>query len=539
MKMGDVMQKTSKKPIIKVSEFIGNKITNIEETTKLAFIFTVISTFICHMVFFMNRWANEDDHHLFLAKSDMTNIGRWMNAKILGGDYLVPIILFIIVMISLGLISVMVVKMFKQKNKLYIFITSLLISTFPVLALGFGYGFMIERYIMGMLCATFAVFITDRYKYGAILGSISLAISIGYYQSYICISIALIMLLIIKKILENKETLKDYAIYIMKFLIMGILGYILYQIILKLMCNYIGISLLSYKGIDKMGSLPPLNQIPEYITRTYYDFINFFKGVKFIRPLEYGKIAQLFLCIINFVLLICIIIKNKVYRKKLSLMLLIVFVILIPLGFNMIDFIAWQSRTSSLNIYQFVFIFIIPFILLEMLEKDNFISRAGQNVTSIMGWICTVCGLLLIWHNTSVSNIYYLKINDYYTSTVQLVNRIHSRIESTEGYTEDTPEMIGNKKGIYLNSTANRGYKNIFLYDQGLWTPFIGFSERPNKTDYKIHRLVSNILGIQLESLSAEEYYEIYNSEEYEQIECWPSVNCIQFINDILVLKIS
>ena len=120
MKMGDVMQKTSKKPIIKVSEFIGNKITNIEETTKLAFIFTVISTFICHMVFFMNRWANEDDHHLFLAKSDMTNIGRWMNAKILGGDYLVPIILFIIVMISLGLISVMGVKMFKQKNKLYI-----------------------------------------------------------------------------------------------------------------------------------------------------------------------------------------------------------------------------------------------------------------------------------------------------------------------------------------------------------------------------------------------------------------------------------
>lgn len=288
-----------------------------------------------------------------------------------------------------------------------------------------------------------------------------------------------------------------------------------------------------------MGSLPPFNQIPEYIDRTYEDFINFFKGTKFIRPLEYGKIAQLFLCLISFVLLICVIIKNKVYRKKISLILLIVFIILIPLGFNMIDFIAWQSRASSLNIYQFVFIFIIPFILLEMLEKDNFISRVGQNIISIIGWACTVCALLLIWHNTSVSNIYYLKINDYYTSTVQLVNRIHSRIESTEGYTEDTPEMIGNKKGIYLNSTANRGYKNIFLYDQGLWTPFIGFSERPNKTDYKIHRLVSNILGIQLESLSAEEYYEIYNSEEYEQIECWPSVNCIQFINDILVLKIS
>lgn len=529
----------TKKPITSVSEFIKNKISNMETSTKLAFICTVISTFVCHIVFFANRWANEDDHHTFLARTNMIGSGRWMNGKIFGSDYLAPIILFVIVMIALGLVSVMIVKMFKQKNKVYIFITSLLISTFPILALGFGYGFMIERYIIGILCATFAVFITDRYKYGAIVGSISLAISIGYYQSYICVAIALIMLLIIRKILENKGTLKDTILYIVKFLIMGVVGYILYQIILKLICNSTGISLLSYKGIDKMGSLPPLSQIPEYIARTYKDFINFFMGTKFIKPLTYGKIAQLFLCLMSFVLLICVIIKNKVYRRKISLLLLIAFVILIPFGFNMLDFVAWQSQTSSLNIYQFVFIFIIPFILLDMIEKDNFIGRMGQNIISIIGWSCTVCALLLIWHNASVTNIYYLKINDYYTSTVQLVNRMYSRIEETEGYTEDTPVMVGNKKGIYLNSTANRGYKKIFLHDQGLWSQFIGFSKRINKTDYKFHNLVSNTLGIELESVSDEEYYEIYNSEEYEQMECWPSVNCIQFINDVLVLKIS
>ena len=62
------MGKTDKKSIIQVSEFIKNKIINIETTTKLAFLFTVISTFICHIVFFANRWANEDDHHLFFSK---------------------------------------------------------------------------------------------------------------------------------------------------------------------------------------------------------------------------------------------------------------------------------------------------------------------------------------------------------------------------------------------------------------------------------------------------------------------------------------
>lgn len=518
-----------------ISSFIQEKYNNISTQTKYAFVCTALLTFITHIAYFINRWANEDDFHSYLSETNMIGSGRWMIGDIFSSKFLSPIVLLIIVIIALSLISIMIIKMFKVNKKIYIFIVSALLSTFPILALGFGYGFMVERYIMGMLLAVLAVFITDskKFKINPIIGSICLAITMGYYQSYIAITIGLTMMKIIVYMFDHK--LKDSLHYLLRFFIMGILGVIFYMLTVKVVCNISDIPLLDYKGINNMGSLPPINQVIELLHRTYIDFIFFFAGRKFINPLWYGKISQIIIFTSLLFLILYVIIKEKIYKRKCNTILILIFLIFIPLGFNIVDFIAYESETSSLNIYQFVLILIFPFIILNRIE----FYKKDSNIINTLSWLITISGILLIWNNISVTNIYYLKVNDYYTTTVQLTNRIYDRIEQMPDFEGNIPVMVGNKEGIYMDRRVYKEYYTIFLYDQGLWDQFIGYAPRPEGTDFKFHYLVQNIIGVNLISVSPEKYEEIYNSEEYKQMESWPSSNCMKYIDGILVVKLS
>lgn len=517
-----------------ILEKINNIIKGISNNDKLAVIFTTISTVCCHLAFFVNRWANEDDFHEIMGQVNMIGSGRWMPGTLLSSNFLAPIVLFVIVIIFLSLMSVMINRMFKIEKKKYIFIISLLLSSFPILAFGYGYGFMVERYTLGMFFAVLSVYLTDKYKFGFILGAISLAVTMGYYQSYISISIGLVILLLIFK-LFNIDNIKEAILTISKFLFMGLCGVILYMLIVRIVCFITGISLLDYKGINNMGSLPPFNKMPFLLKRTYIDFNDFFLSKKFIHPLFYGRIAQLLLYLANIILVFIVLIKEKIYKHKSILFIILLFIILVPLGFNIVDFMAVESETSSLNIYQFVFIFIFPFCLLNYIEN----KYEFKNMFVLMDSFYLICGLALIWNNFVVTNIYYLKINDYYTSTVQLTNRVYNRIEQIPEFNGNTKVMVGNKKGIYNDQRTFRPYFDVITYDQGLWDRFIGYAPRPTGTDFKFHYLVENIIGVHLYSVSPEVFEIIYSSDEYENMESWPKDGCMKYIDGNLVVKIS
>lgn len=522
------------KKVKSLSEVLKKLYNKIESNAKLAFVITTIAMFICHIVYFINRWANEDDFHSILGELNMIGSGRFMPGTVLSSWFLAPVVLLIISMIALGLISMMIINMFKIKNKIYVIITSLLLATFPILALGFGYGFMVERYVMGMFFAVFTVFIANKFKYSGIISAFTLAITMGYYQSYIAISIGLIMFMIIFKMFENKK-IKENLKYIVKFLLIGICGVIIYMVAVRVVCHFTNTPLLDYKGINNMGSLPPLNKMGFLLKRTYLDFINFYLSKNFLRPMWYGRIAQFILCISTIILISIMIKKNKIYKHKLNLILLIIIILLIPMGFNIIDFMAYESETSSLNIYQFVLILILPFLLLDKIDLLNI----NRNFFNTIEWVGVISAIVLIWNNFIITNVYYLKINDFYTTTVQLTNRVYNRIEQMPNYDGTSRIMVGNKKGIYMDSRVYKDYYKYILYDQGLWDQFIGYAPRPEGTDFKFHYLVENILGVHLNSVTSKEFEKIYNSEEYKGMESWPKQNCIKYIGDVIVVKIS
>lgn len=517
------------KSVDKYLKAIGNKI---DVTSKVAFITAFLGTFLCHLMFFVHSWANEDGLFGAVVESNMLGSGRFMPGNVLC-EFVSPVVLLIIAATVLSVVAVLVVKLLKIENKLYAGSISLLLVTFPVLSMSFGYSFMIERYMLGLLFSVLSVWIVEKGKFGFVLGGILLAVSLGYYQAYVTVAISLSIILVFMKLLEHKS-FKDTMSYILKYVLMGIIGVAIYLSIVKVLYGIFGVELLDYKGLNNVGSIPPFSDWSYLLQRTYGHVIYFLLGKRFYRPPLLGLVAQLASVGVTALMMFKVMRDNS--KGMFNSIAIIVALLLLPFGMNILDFLLYETHISSLNVYQFVFIFVLPFVLLTRLK----VSGKKENVfVSVLEMVCVVSTFVIIWSNFTLNNVYYTKMEKYNEATVLLTNRIFGRIESFDGVDKNTKVFLGNRTGVYGMDDSSI-YDDRILVDQGLWGQFIGYStSQADYSDYKFHSITKNLIGLQYEQISNEEREKIIQSEEYENMAVWPNSNSIKFVGDTLVVKLS
>lgn len=517
-----------------LKKFFVQKNTPVKDylAEKLTFLTIFVSMLIAHLVFFVHNWANEDSLFNIIVEESMIGSGRFMPGNILS-KYASPMVLFVIAVIALSLISIILINMFNLKKKSHIVITACLLTTFPVLAISIGYNFMIERYMMGLLLSVLAVFLSDKWKYGFVLGGLCLGLSLGYYQSYITVTITLVIIKIILKLFEEKD-MKKIFMYIGKFLGMGILGIGLYFMVVKVIYGMLGIELLDYKGINNIGTIPSIDKWPDLLDKTYSHVKEYLLGTRFFNPGIIPLVFQVILALMNIVLIILTITKNK-NIKKANLIMIVLFVIIFPFGMNILDFMMDDVSVSTLNIMQFVFMFILPFILISFVET----KIKDFKGLKIIETVCVVCAMGIIWSNFKMTNLYYTKMQTFNEATVLLTNRIYSRIEQVPDVTSETKVFFGNRTGIYNNENNLNIYSDVFLMDQGLWNQYIGYTNMIGYNDYKYHMLMKNLIGLKFQAIPYEEGENIKTTREYESMPQWPQEGSIDFIGDVLVVKLS
>ena len=175
------------------------------------------------------------------------------------------------------------------------------------------------------------------------------------------------VLLLISKILEEGSSLNK--IVRDGFLYLGYLagGMLTYFGLLKLSLWYYGKELNNYKGVDSMGKLN-LQELPALLTRTFIQFLKIpvknYYGITSTPVLKYSVIflGIFSVCAILFLLMIN---KQKwpIYLGTIGLCLIF------PLAVNSIQIMCPNSGIYTLMIYAAVFIYFVPLLLLEKLEK--------------------------------------------------------------------------------------------------------------------------------------------------------------------------
>lgn len=436
-----------------------------------------------------------------------------------------PSVNFILVIIILAIISLLICDIFKIKNKKNMILISLIISTFPSLALSFSYLFMVEIYMTSLLLAVLAVWLSTKWKYGFIPGSLCIALSLGNYQSYIAVSVSLIIIYVIKETIDKKkEILKD----ILKLFIMGILGIIIYFIILKVLLLINKTSLSNYKGADSMG-IPPISEWPKLIFRTYKHFIGYFIGKSYFRVSIFESTIRILTIILTFILLINKITKEKFYKNKTNIIIFIILIVLIPFTFNIVDFMAFKADLTSLQIYSFSSLYLLIILILDK-TKPNYLN-------TILTILIIAIGIM----NFTTVNKYYFKQETYYKYTENFNNRLLNKIESTEGYYYGIPIIFKGESNsnFYkeLNTLPNTNDKITF--DQSLWGgKYIGYADLYTyNNDKKIFTMINNEFGVYLNRATDEERDKIKDNIEYNNMKSYPEKDSIKIIDGILVVN--
>ena len=486
---------------------------------------SMIFTFLTHFYFFSRRLANEDDLSYLIFKDFALTSGRWNNGTLFTTSLMSPSVNFILVIIILAIISLLICDIFKIKNKKNMILISLIISTFPSLALSFSYLFMVEIYMTSLLLAVLAVWLSTKWKYGFIPGSLCIALSLGNYQSYIAVSVSLIIIYVIKETIDKKkEILKD----ILKLFIMGILGIIIYFIILKVLLLINKTSLSNYKGADSMG-IPPISEWPKLIFRTYKHFIGYFIGKSYFRVSIFESTIRILTIILTFILLINKITKEKFYKNKTNIIIFIILIVLIPFTFNIVDFIAFKADLTSLQIYSFSSLYLLIILILDK-TKSNYLN-------TIIRILIIAIGIM----NFTTVNKYYFKQESFYKYTENLNNRLLNKIESTEGYYYGIPIIL---KGT-INSSFYKELNNLpntndnITFDQSLWGgKYIGYADLYTyNNDKKIFTMINNEFGVYLNRATDEERDKIKDNIEYNNMKSYPEKDSIKIIDGILVIN--
>lgn len=142
-------------------------------------------------------------------------------------DLTLPWIAGLLSLVWIGLAVFLVIRMFRVESRNLIFlIAGIFTVNITVSATAATYMHDYDGDMFAMLCAVIAVYFWKNVRWGSVLGAAFVAMALGIYQSYISVTIVLVMFVCILELLDGAN-FKNILIKGLKAVGMLILGGIL------------------------------------------------------------------------------------------------------------------------------------------------------------------------------------------------------------------------------------------------------------------------------------------------------------------------
>lgn len=414
---------------------------------KLTFFSAMIFGFLIHLFIITNKLPNYDDvGRLFSDFKDITNLGRWFAfaPSVISSDYSLPLVNGGLSILYIAISACLIAKMLKIRSAGYCILLSAIMVAFPTVTCTFFFMCVADVFICSLMLACLAVYFTWKYRLGFIVGIILLTLSLGVYQAYLGIAAGLFLALLAFDLLDGDKS-KKTLITGLKYLCVLVAGLAAYMLIVKITSNNVTLS--DYKGISTMGQIS-LAELPSLVIGAYKAVLGYFYYDNF--NVHYGFMKYVFLAtmLLSAALLIWLVIRRKFYARKLEVVLFFVFLILFPLGFNIIYVVSVVDPPHTLMIYGLTLLPIFSISLLQRVDSEF----SGQTITSLKkAWIPLACwvivaaiGLYTFGYGIK-ANQAYLRMDVAYQQGYAYSSTLITRIESVDGYTSDDEVVfIGN-----------------------------------------------------------------------------------------------
>lgn len=357
---------------------------------------------------------------------------------------------------------------------------------------------------------------------GIVSGAFFLAISMAFYQAYLCLTCVLMIMYMIKMLLEKQNTKKVFR-YVGLCAGVIILGGTLYLLITKALLHRADIQMASYKGASNSNLLSMVKYLPQSLKQCYLQFGNYFFIGKASSNLEFIDVVLIGLLVIY--LSAAVIQFIKLFKHNImSSLLFAIAVVLLPVASCSILLIAVGNSMTGLMSMGIVMCIVMLGIIVPKKGKVGF-------------WLKRIYLFILVafaWFQLSAVINDQLGLKEGKTATVTLTENIISELYD-EGYLDEqqTVAFVGRpgNNDRFAQSTA---YQMANGYAQfGCWST----DARNNRVSWE--GVISNFLGVNLNLCGDSEYQKIIMLEQVADMPEFPSEGSICIIDDIVVVKVS
>lgn len=502
----------------------------------ICFISGVVTGCITHFYMLTHKLPNWDDVNNLDTFGSGDYLGRWFLKYIhpLGSSYSIPAVHGMLLIIFLALSACLVLAILDIHSTTAAILVPMFMVTFPSVACTMTFMFMAHTSGMAIFMICLAVYLLRRYKWGWLPCAALLVCSLGIYQSYISIAIALMLMGMIGDILSGKDfmtVLKRGMLCVI--VLLGTVGIYMW------LCHvfYPDIDNETYGGIGNMGNIA-VSQMPRLIGRCYKRFLEYFIWKPFAFMSKTMQKMNILTCALAIILGVYHIVKGKLYRKWMDCVLYCVLCLFMPLAVAFVYFMAPDAPYSMLMLYAYVMIYVTVIMLWEKAigywQNEQDIAWKAI-VRKTLTWIIIICAMASCYCDYLISNTAYMRMEISYERVTAYFNRIIERVEACEGFQNgDAVAMLGefyyldNPSPIELGGLDTDKLRTMdgVALENGLITGGVR------------NHFIETYIGFEMTSLSEADKNEIMESQIYQEMPVYPAEGSIRKINDVWIVKL-
>ena len=485
---------------------------------------SLIAGFLAYTFSFTNKLLNHDEAFSLFMKGATVESGRWG----LGGidlifpNFSMPWIYGVLTVIFMAISVCIIVRIFRIRSKLFQALLAGCILVFPSLTGTLAYMFTSNSFAFSFLLAVTAVYLLQRPS--ALWGLpavVCMVASLSIYQSYISVAAGLLVLVLVRRLLEEDDVkpVIRQGVYFLLFLVVSLaLYYAATQVVLRLKDVRLG------DYADSRVSFS-LSSVPAGIAQAYGTFFAFFtQGKAGLMPTVFSRWMHGVGIVTTVVLLIF---WGAKHRQPGRLLLLAALVAILPLAVNCMYLFTVPESIHTLVLYGFVSVYVLMILAADICLPLSVSGKAWDLLRRFSLDAAAVSLACVI-----VSNIYVANVASLH---------LYLRQENTRAFytalvadLQQMPEFDENTRLAVIGTYRDPEFYEKFSFLQEL-TGVAGI--RPDS--YSRQRFLEYYLGFSLTFASEEETAEIQSSSQFAEMPVYPYHGSIQKIGDCLVVRLS
>lgn len=522
-------------------DIVKELVRKVPRNMLLCFISSVAAGIIIHLYILTHKLPNWDDINNLRGFGSGAEYGRWLLEYIrpLYGEWSVPAFNGMLAILLWSIGAAMIYKALELTTQTSAVLLGIMVISFPAIASTMTYMFTVTCYAIGFLLVCIGSMLFRRYKYGFLPAILLYLLSLGIYQSYICLAVSILIMGFVLDLIRDGKRFKEVFMDGCKAVAALVITLVSYLAVSK----WFNHSITTDRGLDTMGQIDVL-ELPRLMMRSYKRISEYFLWKPYSFTTPFTQRVNIAVCIMIVLIFVWILIRSNRYRDKLESILATVLMLVLPMAIASIYILAPETQDATLMmLHPYFFVYVILISLAETLGMQ--IKNAGGDnkegsrydqrtqVSKYMIGISVILIAVIGYRNYLVANEAYFRTEIAFERAYAYYNRIMMNVEAKSGYRYgDAVAIIGE---FYPEPTPLSSY-NI---DDDRFTEFSGIAlENGLLTSGSRRNFLRTYLGIDLPEVSDEEIDVIKESEEYQAMPTYPDSTSIQKINQVWVVKV-